>query len=253
MVIVFLGLSLYNNHRDMIYIKGGKIVVSLPSEKQKTYLKTCDPTGFKMMQSGQRAYYNENIQILVTSFLIDKYPVSMDDYIDYCRARKIAVPTITANLRNKMRTKNLPMVGVTWDEANAYCQYNGKRLPTKQEYEFMLFRNDFFPFDIYQSLTILHKNEKVSLLAIGENKIDVNNLGVVDIYSNTFEITSSDACELHQNNYLINEMQYCKELRILKKAPFNFNCKYLNIFSEEPVGLSDRYLNIGFRCAMDAE
>lgn len=61
----------------------------------------------------------------VQSFSMDIYEVTQAEY------EKV----MGTNL-SMFKGSNLPVDGVTWDEANDYCQKMGKRLPTEWEWEF---------------------------------------------------------------------------------------------------------------------
>ena len=242
-----------STYERMVLIKKDKVTVKLPAEQQKEFLRQCSPVDYEIMAGGGRPYYNEERTIEVNSFYIDKFPVSMLEYLAFCQEHKIPVPDRISFLQKDDHFGQLPAVGISWRDADFYCRSKSKRLPKKEEYEYLMYRDGFFPFDIYKKLTIHAEGKEDKLLPIGSNPVDVSSRGVVDIYSNTFEWTINDGCALNQNNYFQETMTYCKEVRIMKKAPFNFGCKYLDIFKEEMGSIDNAYLNQGFRCAADAE
>ena len=59
-------------------------------------------------------------------FYIDETEVSNADYAEFCRATGCTPPTASADL---------PVTGVTIDQARAYAKWKGRRLPTAQEWE----------------------------------------------------------------------------------------------------------------------
>ena len=71
-------------------------------------------------------------RILLKSYLMDRHEVSVGEYKAFAAETETKLPL-------KLRTARLqdhhPVVGVTWDEAEAYCQWAGKRLPTEEEWE----------------------------------------------------------------------------------------------------------------------
>ncbi len=70
----------------------------------------------------------------VASFRLDKFEITNSLYADFLRATKGAEPPFWHKVH--FTGPHLPVVGVTWDEARAYCSWAGKRLPTEAEWEY---------------------------------------------------------------------------------------------------------------------
>ena len=76
--------------------------------------------------------------IYLDTFSIDRYEVTNHQYQQFVLAtghRKAGPPSRYAKSISKMRAPNQPVVYVSWDDANAYCRWKGKRLPTEAEWE----------------------------------------------------------------------------------------------------------------------
>jgi formylglycine-generating enzyme required for sulfatase activity len=76
--------------------------------------------------------------IHLDAFSIDRYEVTNHQYQQFIAAtghRKAGPPSRYAKSISKMRGPNQPVVYVSWDDANAYCRWKGKRLPTEAEWE----------------------------------------------------------------------------------------------------------------------
>ena len=76
--------------------------------------------------------------IYIDAFLIDKYEVTNSQYSAFVQAtghRKSGPPSRYAKNMGRMRGVNQPVVYVSWDDAQAYCQWKGKRLPTEAEWK----------------------------------------------------------------------------------------------------------------------
>jgi eukaryotic-like serine/threonine-protein kinase len=69
-------------------------------------------------------------QVYLDAFYIDKYPVTFDQYDKFCEATGRAKPD-----DNKWGRGTRPIINVSWDDANSYALWAGKRLPTEAEYE----------------------------------------------------------------------------------------------------------------------
>lgn len=77
-------------------------------------------------------------EIFLDEFRIDRYEVTNHQYGEFVVAtghRKAGPPSRYAKNISKMRGPNQPVVYVSWDDAQAYCRWKGKRLPTEAEWE----------------------------------------------------------------------------------------------------------------------
>ena len=70
----------------------------------------------------------------VASFRLDKFEVTNALYEDFVRATRAPDPPFWRKVH--FTGPHLPVVGITWDEARAYCAWAGKRLPTEAEWEY---------------------------------------------------------------------------------------------------------------------
>ncbi len=76
--------------------------------------------------------------IYLDAFRIDRYEVTNYHYAQFIAAtghRKAGPPSRYAKNVAKMRGPNQPVVYVSWEDAEAYCRWKGKRLPTEAEWE----------------------------------------------------------------------------------------------------------------------
>ncbi|MEP7199466.1 MAG: SUMF1/EgtB/PvdO family nonheme iron enzyme, partial [Chloroflexota bacterium] len=83
--------------------------------------------------------YGENHEIrnIARPFHIGKYPVTNQQYKRFVDATKQAVPADwdKENRTYPLGKVNHPVVHVTKNDAEAYCKWAGKRLPTEEEWE----------------------------------------------------------------------------------------------------------------------
>lgn len=83
---------------------------------------------------GSKAHSDENPhQVVLDAYAIDTYEVSNADYGAFMNATQHAAPAYWDDPR--LNKPEQPVVGVNWYDANAYCAWAGKRLPTEAEWE----------------------------------------------------------------------------------------------------------------------
>ena len=72
-------------------------------------------------------------RVYLDTFYIDKYEVTNALYKRFMDAAGRATPAYWSD--SKFNGSSQPVVGVSWDDADAYCKWAGKRLPTEAEWE----------------------------------------------------------------------------------------------------------------------
>ena len=76
--------------------------------------------------------------ITLPTYAIDRYEVTQYHYQQFVAEtghRKASPPSRYAKNVAQMKGPNRPVVYVSWDDAGAYCQWKGKRLPSEAEWE----------------------------------------------------------------------------------------------------------------------
>ena len=74
-------------------------------------------------------------EIYLDSFYIDKYEVTISHYAKFLQATGGASPPEGWPQLHLESAGALAIVGVDWHDAEAYCRWAGKRLPTESEWE----------------------------------------------------------------------------------------------------------------------
>jgi len=71
--------------------------------------------------------------VYLPSYFIDKYEVSNAKYTEFIKATDYAAPAYWDH--HKLNQLEQPVTGVNWFDANTYCHWANKRLPTEAEWE----------------------------------------------------------------------------------------------------------------------
>lgn len=76
-------------------------------------------------------------EVTVNSFVMDRHEVTNAEYAEFCREVGHNNPEFWGidELRSGPDFPEHPVVGVTWRDANDYCEWRGMRLPTEAEWE----------------------------------------------------------------------------------------------------------------------
>ncbi len=121
---------------------------SLPIQTSRVQDATVSPIEQEMVEIPEgefilgydRGGYNEKPSHVshLPTYWIDKYEVTYEQYMEFVRAtgyRQPGPPSRYARKLEALRGPNQPVTYVSWADAQAYCQWLGKRLPTEKEWE----------------------------------------------------------------------------------------------------------------------
>lgn len=73
-------------------------------------------------------------KVFLDSFYLDTFEVTTEQYAQFMSSKSHTPPEFWDQV-DLSRDKNKPVVGVSWQDANDFCVWAGKRLPTEAEWE----------------------------------------------------------------------------------------------------------------------
>lgn len=123
---------------DMVFIRGGEFYAGFDKkeikERYELWTKYVKPY-VNHEEPGWAAYIHKTYhKTSVEPFYIDKYEVTYGEYKEFLEAT--GHRPLPEDIQKFIPADDYPVVGVSWHDANAYCRWKGKRLPSQDEWEF---------------------------------------------------------------------------------------------------------------------
>ncbi len=238
LVIIFLAslFACQQGPADMVLIPAGKFTLGIKPDQSAPRFMSERTTGVNAQP--QQAY-------VVDSFYIDRFEVTYEDFMRFKPQAKYPV----------VKPKE-PMRGVSWYEADAYCAWSGKRLPTEFEWEKAARGDD-------DRLLVWGKeshNDWASLgktvQPVGSFKKDLSLAGVFDMTGNVSEWTASWYAPYPDSTH--QDENFGEKLKVsrgggIQKREHGFMQEFITLTYRNPLPPQGRFWDTGFRCALSVE
>lgn len=207
--------------------------------------------------------YDEQPQrtLILGAFAIDRYEVTNFQYqqfVDAAGHRKSGPPARYAKNMGRMRGVNQPVVYVSWDDAEAYCRWKGKRLPTEAEWEKAMRGTDgrLWPWgnvELANGANWVRVQDGYDVTAsVGSFKTDRSPYGVMDGAGNVMEWVA----DWYSENYYKDAPELNPQgpeygvYRVLRGGGYTTSGADIRITSRSKMVPDFRDETIGFRCAV---
>jgi formylglycine-generating enzyme required for sulfatase activity len=199
-------------------------------------------------------------KVTVQPFFMDTNEVTRDDYQKFVNAKGHRAPNGWINGRYPSGTGKWPVTGVSWDDANAYASWAGKRLPTEAEWEFAARGSDGrrFPWgNEWKSQAANAGNTSLNHVdQVGRNQNGMSPSGAFDMVGNAWEWTATDLAA-YPGGQLPDRLPDGSEVKrgkVIRGGCFLSNSdQATTTFRRGWPPSGENYDNTGFRCAKDVE
>lgn len=161
--------------KGMVYVPGGTFMMG------------------RNKADGGDDYESPAHQQTVRSFVIDAYEVTNEDYAKFVDATNHNPPGTWGGTYPTGAARH-PVTGVTWNDANDYARWVGKRLPTEEEWEFAARGTDGrrYPWgDEWQDGLANANGPLLGITKVGSYE-GKSPFGAFDMVGNAWEWTASD-------------------------------------------------------------
>ncbi|RME73951.1 MAG: formylglycine-generating enzyme family protein [Chloroflexi bacterium] len=205
---------------------------------------------------------NESPQQVVDlpAFEIDRFEVTNDDFMLFVNAtgyqteneRKGAKKTWQSYLDGR---GNHPVVKVTWNDAVAYCEWLGKRLPTEMEWEKAARGENGNIFPWGNTFDPSRANVKETgirgTVAVGSFPAGASPYGVEDMAGNVWEWTADPYQPYPNSTY--QDKFYSDDLRVTRGGGWFDDEAQVRASNRSAAALDAANDDLGFRCVRSAD
>jgi serine/threonine-protein kinase len=136
--------------------------------------------------------------VTVKPFFIDRTEVTNEQYQKFIDETGYPSPPSWPGRHFPVGKEQFPVTDVTWEDAMAYAEWAGKRLPTEEEWEFAARGTDgrIYPWGNILQAGLANitdsKEQKRGFTPVGQYPQGASPFGVLDLSGNAWEWTASD-------------------------------------------------------------
>ncbi|MDQ3108611.1 MAG: formylglycine-generating enzyme family protein [Bacteroidota bacterium] len=219
-------------------------------------------------------YGRDNVEIEIKSFMLDVYPVTNEQFLAFVKSnpkwRKSKIKTLFGDVNYLRSWKNdttfgdgqspgSPVTNISWYAAKAFCDCQGKRLPTIDEWEYVAMadekQTDARKSEAYTQY-ILDWYEKSNTFKNQIGSTYKNYWGVYDMHGLVWEWTSDFNSVLMENDSREDKSSsnnlFCGGASIDASDLRNY-AAFMRYAFRGSLKASYSVQNLGFRCAKDIQ
>jgi formylglycine-generating enzyme len=191
-------------------------------------------------------------KVTLRAYRLDATEVTQGQYLQFVEAAKRRAPYHWVNGKPDEGTENLPVYNVSWADADAYCQWAGKRLPTEAEWE-RAARGGLEGMDFPTGDKLDSKQARFNV-PDGPGPVEAFPPNAFGLYGMAGNVSEWTADWFDGEYYKRGETQDPKgpasgEYKVIRGGAWSDSGRRVTVFFRNWVRPEQRTPNIGFRCA----
>ena len=191
-------------------------------------------------------------EVTISAFYLDSHEVTQEQYAAFVAAKKRRPPYHWLAGRMPPELAKIPAYNVTWDDAKAYCEARGGRLPSEAEWERAArggLDGQDYPWGDKFDGKLLRSNVESGPEEVGKHP--PNAFGLYDMAGNVSEWTADYfEREYYAKSPAVDPPGPAEGIyRIIRGGAWSDSPKRVTVYFRNWVRPTQRQANIGFRCA----
>jgi formylglycine-generating enzyme required for sulfatase activity len=216
------------------------------------------PAGWFLMGENDKRPSNQPQRwVYLDLFAIDRTEVTRQAYITYLLESGYPIDDTSSQLLADIAS--LPMTGVLWRDADAYCRWHAKRLPSEAEWEKAARGDDGrrYPWGNRWDASLANtiENDLAGVLPVGSFSRGASPYGVLDMAGNAAEWVADYYDPAYYSKAPIENPQGPSEIvdHVLRGGSWDSPSDQVTTFFRDSSHSARPNLRVGFRCALPLE
>jgi len=212
------------------------------------------PAGEFTMGSEKLANEKPRHKLFLKDFYMDKFEVTNQQYYKFCKDTNRELPIHMTNDKIPAGRENHPVSNVSFSDAEAFCKWAGKRLPTEQEWEKAARGTDgrVYPWGSGwdQNLSNNRTRSGEDTLPVGSIPRGASPYGLMDMAGNVWEWTDS-----WYKSYPGSPVNFDEtgKNRVVRGGAYFYSIELLRTSYRHPLPPDDVSEYGGMRCALEPD
>ncbi|MBI1761711.1 MAG: SUMF1/EgtB/PvdO family nonheme iron enzyme [Acidobacteria bacterium] len=219
---------------DMVYVPGGL---------------------FEMGRTDGDDYEKPAHFVAVKAFYLDRTEVTNEQYKAFVDATGRAAPQHWRGNQPPAGEAKHPVVNVSWNDAVAYAEWVGKRLPTEEEWEFAARGTDgrLYPWgaEWHQDFANTAESGTSKIVEVGRYPGGASPFGALDLCGNVWEWTASELRSYQTQEAIASDQQVAR--KVIRGGAYDVRNDRATTTYRGVVQADKVYPKTGFRCVRDVQ